>query len=192
MFQMIVYLPIEEQCEMFLKKTKRHNEYINKQREILRSEFSSVRNEQNADSTIFISKEKSEYCDNSNTEEAEENNSSEAKEEQSKNSPKNLSNEEELKLIEDYFKGYASPVRQAVSAGEEGAPAGWFEPNMNDMELSLDEGIGSSGSLSNNHIKSSPNSMEIFKHSSTELSEKISDQNENKRELDDLEQAAKC
>ena len=75
---------------------------------------------------------------------------------------------EDLQLIEDHFKVNDSKQNQNKKNKNVQANANiaeWFDHNANEMETSLDEGIGSSGSLSNNHAKKSPNSIDYPKTS---------------------------
>jgi hypothetical protein len=70
-------------------------------------------------------------------------------------------------LIENHFRNqqYESESKAAKSA----KISEWFDHNPNDMETSLDEGIGSSGSLSNNNAKNSPINSECLKLLPTEI-----------------------
>ena len=76
---------------------------------------------------------------------------------------------EDLELIEDHFKANdeAKPSQSKKNKKSQANAniAEWFDHNANEMETSLDEGIGSSGSLSNNHAKNSPNSIDYPKTS---------------------------
>jgi hypothetical protein len=75
---------------------------------------------------------------------------------------------EDLELIEDHFKeseGKPSQFKKNKKSQANANIAEWFDHNANEMETSLDEGIGSSGSLSNNHAKNSPNSIDYPKTS---------------------------
>jgi hypothetical protein len=71
----------------------------------------------------------------------------------------------DINLVENHFKSSnGKTIKKKPKSNE---LSGFYSKNKNynEMETSLDEGIGSSGSLSNNQPKSSPNSLENYKSS---------------------------
>lgn len=71
------------------------------------------------------------------------------------------SRQSDLNLIENHFRNQQS--ENESKAAKTAKVSEWFDQNPNDMETSMDEGIGSSGSLSNNNAKNSPINSECLK-----------------------------
>lgn len=191
MFNMIVYLPNEEQCDMFVKKTQRHQLYLKAHLDSgaaksAASPSSSIQpppppppqpsapatdeNTQDAYDIASVqsatastespkkSASKSIVETPSTTGTADDVDDSASKmsfqETSSHMSSLAFGAKSAMPLIEDHFK---TNKPTTVNRGK------LVELNLNDMETSLDEGIGSSGSLSNNNLKNSPNSFDNSK-----------------------------
>jgi ubiquitin C-terminal hydrolase len=124
MLQTVVYLPSEEDCEIFLRKIKRHQLYMemlaNKQRE------------NDIDLNNDLSSKMSLQIENSNA-----------------------TTSSDMTLIEDHFKTETTKSSSKVNE--------WFDLKSNEMETSLDEGIGgSNGSLSNNNHGKKMSGKNVF------------------------------
>lgn len=168
MLQMSVYLPIEEQCEVFLRKTRRHNEYIENQRKLSEIRHANSANEEatlDCYETLASEQTLSSIVSDFNQQTSPKLDANkkldENEDSMSKMSYQDVLNsnkqKESLNLIENHFKqdddfdmNHLKPENRVF---------------LNEMETSLDEGIGgSNGSLSTNNIniKSSPNDLNLF------------------------------
>lgn len=198
MIQMTVFLPNEEQCEIFKRKTERHFKYVeviirqkknlldqsknSEEIPLLTDQSSNTISSIIADNDSFsyispisdynkndssysenmiddntsstISTMSFQYIANNNQDDLNKKISSFTNIRSNSKLDQTNYDESDVNLIENHFKPTKKKSKDLYAKN-----------NYNEMETSLDEGIGSSGSLSNNQPKSSPNSLENFKSS---------------------------
>ena len=136
MLNISVYLPNDEQCEQFVKKSTRHSEYLRQRRS--ESQAHQIMSDDNA--TI-------DSCDTINSEQTLSSILAESTSTENPLSP-SIKESKRMEFIDYYFKSDEEAKKSA------------------EMETSLDEGIGgSNGSLSTNNnlnSKSSPNDLNWY------------------------------
>lgn len=180
MLQLVIYLPIDEQCEIFLRKTKRQNDYIEVQRRLmethsLKSDINVQNDENTIDSYDTVASEQTVSSVIGEVSQADSNKLDQTAmdafkkfEENEDSSVSKMSYQENFKneplaLVEDHFKS-----KQDHEHEDDYDYKHLKQENrvyLNEMETSLDEGIGgSSGSISTNNLnlKSSPNDLNWF------------------------------
>lgn len=212
MIQMTVYLPSEEQCEMFKRKTERYLKYVEAQR--IKTECSSKEpsdvpllsdQSSNTISSLIADNDSSfnyispvnEYSksnmdddykrtdtltidDNTSSsmstmsfQYVNSNTNQQSHDDLNKKIPyprtklDQTNYDDDLNVIENHFQNNEkkkSKPSDLIGFYNKNTIVG-SHSNYNEMETSLDEGIGSSGSLTNNQPKSSPTSFENFKSS---------------------------
>ena len=166
MLHMTVYLPIEEQCEIFLRKTQRRNQYIKKKCTLMPlinletknndnsieldedNKISSVESIITSSNETYIQPKFSKTIDNLNKRLVEDDSISKMSIQYEEN--------KNMRLIEDHFKYNLKSIQ-------------------NEMETSFDEGIGESTNSDSNNCKllnekrNNNNNIENFNNSTNNL-----------------------
>ena len=203
MIELTVYLPDEEQCEIFRRRARRHSSYHETNRLPLKKKDNyddwDDEIEPRSDITKEAKHKTQEAIDNLFNDQSLNTISSLIADNESSsfNYPSPItkpSSAEDIKQISEITEDSASKMSYQSTCQDETIKVSnemnlienhfKSRPNPVDMEMSIDEGIGSSGSLSNNHTKCSPILTENFDHRKMSPSTSRDESNILNRDLD--------